>query len=161
MAPTQEFPYQDGDVTVLGPEIFASKDGAVISWRGENYTRQEFHELEVREDLTPDAIYELASSVRDLASSLRLERADRRGVKDRFLPPAAEGLPLEALESATNGATALDAFAETPNGRNFLAHALVQLARDGWLRRHPDLEAAFDAAEERPAHPIPEPQEAP
>ena len=33
------YPYIDGDVTVLGPEIFASLDGAVISWRGENYTR--------------------------------------------------------------------------------------------------------------------------
>lgn len=34
------YPYDDGDVTVLGPEIFASKDGEVISWRGENYVRQ-------------------------------------------------------------------------------------------------------------------------
>lgn len=81
--------------------------------------------------------------------------------KDRFIPPAAEGLPFEALESATNGATALDAFAETPNGRNFLAHALIQLARDGWLRRTPDLDAAFDVVEERPGCPIPEPQAAP
>ena len=40
MAPTREFPYQDGDVTVLGPEVFASADGDVISWQGENYTRQ-------------------------------------------------------------------------------------------------------------------------
>jgi hypothetical protein len=34
------YPHEDGDVTVLGPETFASKDGAVISWRGGNYTRQ-------------------------------------------------------------------------------------------------------------------------
>lgn len=34
------FPYQDGDITVLGPEIFASQDGQVISWKGDNYTRQ-------------------------------------------------------------------------------------------------------------------------
>ncbi|MFP8960016.1 hypothetical protein ACLIYP_05500 [Streptomyces nanhaiensis] len=34
------YPYTDGDVTVLGPEIFASLDGEVISWKGENYTRQ-------------------------------------------------------------------------------------------------------------------------
>lgn len=40
MAPTQEYPYQDGDITVLGPEIFASNDGAVISWKGDNYVRQ-------------------------------------------------------------------------------------------------------------------------
>ncbi|MFF8910599.1 hypothetical protein [Streptomyces olivaceoviridis] len=40
MSPSREFPYEDGNVTVLGPEIFASKDGAVISWRGENYVPQ-------------------------------------------------------------------------------------------------------------------------
>ena len=33
------YPYQEGDVTVLGPEVFASADGEAISWRGENYTR--------------------------------------------------------------------------------------------------------------------------
>lgn len=29
-----------GDVTVIGPECFASADGSVISWRGQNYTPQ-------------------------------------------------------------------------------------------------------------------------
>ena len=81
--------------------------------------------------------------------------------KDRFYPPAADGLPLDALESATNGATMIDAWAEDPRGRNFLAHALVQLARDGWLRRHPDADAAFDVVDERPAGPVPQPLEAP
>jgi hypothetical protein len=35
-----DYPYRDepGNVTVLGPEIFASADGRVISWKGENYT---------------------------------------------------------------------------------------------------------------------------
>ncbi|MFD4547282.1 hypothetical protein [Streptomyces sp. NPDC058466] len=33
------YPHQDGGVTVLGPEVFASADGDAISWRGENYTR--------------------------------------------------------------------------------------------------------------------------
>lgn len=37
----QEYPVKDGDVTVLGPEVFASQDGAVICWRGENYVRQD------------------------------------------------------------------------------------------------------------------------
>jgi hypothetical protein len=69
------YPYQDGDVTVLGPEIFASKGGAVISWRGDNYVRQQ--DAEAPRDLTADAVYELASAVRDLASSVRLEAADR------------------------------------------------------------------------------------
>lgn len=58
--------------------------------------------------------------------------ADRAAVP--FVPPAADGLPLAALDSATNGASALDAWARDSHGRNFLAHALVQLARDGWLR---------------------------
>lgn len=52
-----------------------------------------------------------------------------------FIPPAADGIPLAALDSATEGANRLDARAATPWGRNFLAHALNQLARDGWLRR--------------------------
>lgn len=34
------YPHPDGDITVLGPEIFASKDDSVICWKGENYTRQ-------------------------------------------------------------------------------------------------------------------------
>ncbi|MFF1298193.1 MULTISPECIES: hypothetical protein [unclassified Streptomyces] len=37
------FPYQDGDITVLGPEVFASQDGQVISWKGDNYVRQPTH----------------------------------------------------------------------------------------------------------------------
>lgn len=76
-----------------------------------------------------------------------------------FIPPSAEGLPTDALESAAAGATMLDAWAETPNGRNFLAHALVQLARDGWLRTTPDPDAAFDTSD-RPRE-TPQPQEAP
>ena len=56
---------------------------------------------------------------------------------DRFIPPAAESLPEGALDSATEGANRLDAWALDPRGRNFLAHALVQLARDGWLRTAP------------------------
>ncbi|MEV0220841.1 hypothetical protein [Streptomyces sp. NPDC050704] len=54
-----------------------------------------------------------------------------------FVPPAARNLPLAALDSATAGADMLDATARTPTGRNLLAHALVQLARDGWLRVEP------------------------
>jgi hypothetical protein len=35
-----DYPYEDGDVIVLGPETFVSKDGAVLCWKGENYTPQ-------------------------------------------------------------------------------------------------------------------------
>jgi hypothetical protein len=53
------------------------------------------------------------------------------------------------LEAAEIGANRLDAWARTPNGRNFLAHALVQLARTGWLRTEPadGWEPMGDAAE--------------
>jgi hypothetical protein len=52
---------------------------------------------------------------------------------DRWMPPAARGLPAAALESAVQGAGALSAAANTRDGRNLLAHALAQLRRDGWL----------------------------
>lgn len=35
-----EYPHQDGDVTVLGPEVIATPDASVISYQGENYTPQ-------------------------------------------------------------------------------------------------------------------------
>lgn len=38
MEMNRAYPYEDGDHTVLGPEIFT--DGTVISWRGENYVPQ-------------------------------------------------------------------------------------------------------------------------
>lgn len=34
------YPYACGDTEVLGPGIFASADGSVISWKGTNYTVQ-------------------------------------------------------------------------------------------------------------------------
>jgi hypothetical protein len=66
-----------------------------------------------------------------------------------FTPPAASGLPVTALDSATRGANMIDAYALTPNGRNLLAHALVQLARDGWLRTEADPGAAFEPCDKR------------
>lgn len=71
-----------------------------------------------------------------------------------FVPPAAEGLPLAALDSASEGASMLDAWGRTPYGLNILAHALVQLARDGWLRQ--EAGDGFEVVREREA---PEPQE--
>lgn len=75
-----------------------------------------------------------------------------------FVPPAADGLPLAALDSATEGADRLDAMALTPYGRNLLAHALVQLARDGWLRTEPG--AGFEPVRDRET-PDPQPTSAP
>lgn len=93
----------------------------------------------------------------------RLGGASLDGTKmtAQFVPPAADGLPPGLLDSASAGANMLDAWGKTPYGRNVLAHALVQLARDGWLHRAPDPKAAFDVVEERPARTTPEPEEAP
>lgn len=33
------YPYPDGDSIVLGPEIFAAKNGDVITWKGERYVK--------------------------------------------------------------------------------------------------------------------------
>ncbi|MFE9906438.1 hypothetical protein [Streptomyces achromogenes] len=40
MTDQQHYPHQDGDVTVLGPRVFVTNDGAVINWRGVNYVPQ-------------------------------------------------------------------------------------------------------------------------
>jgi hypothetical protein len=39
-APTEILPREDGDIIILGPEVFASKDGTVVSWQGRNYVPQ-------------------------------------------------------------------------------------------------------------------------
>lgn len=41
ISPSPEYPYQDGDFIVLGPEVFVSADGGVICWRGRNYVPQD------------------------------------------------------------------------------------------------------------------------
>jgi cytochrome oxidase Cu insertion factor (SCO1/SenC/PrrC family) len=40
----RQYPRQDGDFTVLGPEIFTDRAGDVISWKGVNYVRQDTKE---------------------------------------------------------------------------------------------------------------------
>jgi hypothetical protein len=40
-----QYPYAEGDCIVLGPEIFASKDGSVLNWKGENYELQRMQQL--------------------------------------------------------------------------------------------------------------------
>ena len=50
------YPYDEGGVTVLGPEIFASEDGEVINWQGRNYIPQEY--------LAKDLLVELDWNVR-------------------------------------------------------------------------------------------------
>ena len=40
VAPPQQYPYREGDVVVLGPEVFVGMQGRVINWRGQNYIIQ-------------------------------------------------------------------------------------------------------------------------
>lgn len=37
----RDYPYEDGNVLVLGPEVFVSADRSTICWRGVNYRRAE------------------------------------------------------------------------------------------------------------------------
>lgn len=43
-APAPRYPHQDGNHTVLGPEIFTDSSGDVICWKGANYVRQDSKE---------------------------------------------------------------------------------------------------------------------
>lgn len=36
----REYPIEEGDVILLGPECFVSKDGSVLNWKGVNYVPQ-------------------------------------------------------------------------------------------------------------------------
>lgn len=42
----QTFPREEGDVIVVGPGCFVSKDGGVLNWRGTNYVQQTQQEEE-------------------------------------------------------------------------------------------------------------------
>lgn len=43
------YPFEDGDVVVLGPEIFSAKDGSVLNWKGVNYVPQKAKDLQPKE----------------------------------------------------------------------------------------------------------------
>ncbi|MFD6361862.1 hypothetical protein ACFWFX_18720 [Streptomyces roseolus] len=45
------YPFHDGDVTVLGPTVVASRDGRVLNWGGVNYLRQGPTLAELRRDV--------------------------------------------------------------------------------------------------------------
>lgn len=40
MSDQPEYPYDEGDVTVIGPRCFANRDGSVLNWGGVNYVPQ-------------------------------------------------------------------------------------------------------------------------
>lgn len=71
--------------------------------------------------------------------------------------PAERGLPEGALDAAVTGANMLDAYAITATGRNFLAHALTEIARAGWLRHRATPAAAWDPHDTQKPEPAPKP----
>jgi hypothetical protein len=75
------YPHPDGDVTVLGPEIFASSDGAVISWRGENYVRQ--GEPAASDDGLRDRY---AAAIRDATCNGNCGSSEEECIRERIQP---------------------------------------------------------------------------
>jgi hypothetical protein len=87
--PTIRYPHPDGEYTVLGPEIFASKDGEVICWKGENYVRQT---PQVADDSRLRARY--ADALWEANGPAAAEDANLdavMGVRDRYLEQLAAG----------------------------------------------------------------------
>lgn len=50
----QQYPYEDDDTTVLGPEVFAMRDGGLICWRGRHYILAPY-DFAPDDDEQPDA----------------------------------------------------------------------------------------------------------
>ncbi|WNN95188.1 hypothetical protein SEA_MAGRITTE_237 [Microbacterium phage Magritte] len=49
LAAQKTYPFEDGDVIVLGPEIFSAKDGSVLNWKGVNYVPQKVKDMQPKE----------------------------------------------------------------------------------------------------------------
>ena len=86
--PELAYPYEDGDVIVLGPDVFAAKDGSVLSWRGENYIPHAVS-LEAAEEAARQALEQAAQ---DAAPQ------DETAPEAPQEPPAAPGEPQTAQE---------------------------------------------------------------
>jgi hypothetical protein len=107
--------------------------------QNEAYELAEHGEIDHESRLQYEAVRDVVTGLRRMAVEAAVPGRPGDDIQDDegFVPPAALGLPAGTLEAAEIGANRLDAWARTPRGRNFLAHALVQLARTGWLRSEP------------------------
>lgn len=65
------------------------------------------------------------------------DRHERTNPDPQFTPLVARRLPAGVLDCAARGANQLDSWAQTRSGRNLLAHALLELRREGWLATRP------------------------
>lgn len=126
-----KYPLVDGDVLVLGPEVFVSADGTTICWRGENFVRAEGLIRDSHFKLSRDGnvveydskVYVLAPTREELAriqkrreareyvrrqdDSARQREAAARGAGEHELKEKALHV---ALSSFSNGRPPLDAF---------------------------------------------------
>jgi hypothetical protein len=65
-----EYPHENGDVIVLGPQVFVSRDEAVLNWKGRNYVSQ----------AERDRLWALAKARYGIMLGLRAERDRLRAV---------------------------------------------------------------------------------
>lgn len=85
-----EYPYENGDVIVLGPQVFVSRDEAVLNWEGRNYVPQEDP---AERDRLRARVLELEAQVGEREQHLRDALKDMRAERDR----------LRAVVEATDG----------------------------------------------------------
>lgn len=93
MLPPKDYPYQDGDTLVLGPEIFASMDEKTVAWKGRNY------DLQVAEADAPPQ--RLDVDIKLLGSD------DWQTVKDQALDNIADALSTDNLPEEVAAAVEL------------------------------------------------------
>jgi hypothetical protein len=67
-----EYPHENGDVIVLGPQVFVSRDEAVLNWKGRNYVSQ----------AERDRLWAVAKARYGVMLGLRAERDRLRAVVD-------------------------------------------------------------------------------
>jgi hypothetical protein len=75
-----DYPRDEGDTTVIGPECFAAKDGSVLNWRGQNYVPQPDPQAGAVDPLMADVL----ARARGLAEALANCPSDHRieGVRE-------------------------------------------------------------------------------
>lgn len=137
------YPYREGDAIVLGPEVIATPDEAVINWKGENYmppmtvlddNTREVERLReaVRAELTHGGIRDriaqetaVLGAESEQGSPVRraAERLDRD--RDAFYERMTEALSSVPVEDGSNGCDLLPRWGEfhdSPGGPLYAVH---------------------------------------
>lgn len=86
------YPYDDGEVVVLGPEIFVNPEAQVISWKGENWVKQP-------EPQDPD------KAVAGALSDSAWQKREAMELALRIMPPASSTeRPIDRVAAVMNAA---------------------------------------------------------